>query len=154
MRKKCTNCEVEKDVNQFYEKKNGLYGKHAECKKCMRGKNKKYREENPEKIYIRNKIYSGKLKELYSESHINSHVRMHERSIIGFERYAEKKMQLLAGSLLNYAIRINLIQKPIECVMCKRERDIQGHHIDYSKPLQVIWVCIECHSNFHLGKHV
>jgi hypothetical protein len=149
VRKKCTYCKIEKHVKEFYKKKNGLYGVHAECKKCLKSKNKIYRKENPDKIRIRDRIYSARLKEQYGKSLNRSHVRMSERSLIGFERYSEKKMQLLAGSLLNYAVRIELIEKPQKCSNCHKEREIQGHHSDYSKPLQVIWVCVECHAKLH-----
>ena len=110
MRKVCTNCKIEKDVKSFYKKKNGKLGCHSECKICLKEKNKNYRKENPEKILIRDREYQEKLRSLYGNSHTGSHIRMKERSTIGFERYAEKKMQLLAGSLLNYAVRINIIR--------------------------------------------
>ena len=28
---------------------------------------------------------------------------------------------------------------------------IQGHHPDYSRPLEVLWVDKRCHANLHLG---
>ena len=29
---------------------------------------------------------------------------------------------------------------------------IQGHHFDYDKPLEVTWVCFECHKQIHKRK--
>jgi hypothetical protein len=149
MRKECTNCKIEKDVKYFYKRKNGLYGTHAQCRSCLIDKNKTYRNKNKEKISIRDFMYREKLKEKYKGCAPRTIVRLPERSILGFERYAEKKMQLLAGSLLNYGIRIGMIKKPDCCSICKSKGEIQGHHPDYSKPLQVIWVCIKCHMKFH-----
>lgn len=149
MRKQCTCCKIEKQTKEFYKKKGGQYGVHAECKKCLKEKNKIYRKNNPEKIRIRDSIYSSRLKEQYGNSCQRTLVRLSERSLIGFERYAEKKMQLLAGSLLNYAVRIKIIKKPEKCSNCHKEREIQEHHSDYSKPLEVVWVCVECHAKLH-----
>jgi hypothetical protein len=149
MRKQCTCCGIEKSTKEFYKKTMGLYGLHAECKTCLKEKNKIYREENPEKIKIRDRCYAARLKEQYGESNTHSHVRIAERSLIGFERYAETKMQLLAGSLLNYGIRIGMIEKPDKCSNCRKIKEIQGHHSDYSKPLEVVWVCTECHAKLH-----
>lgn len=153
MRKVCTGCKIEKDVRYFYTQKKGKYGRTGECKECRKARDKLYKKKNPEKIAIKDKIYSQKLKALYAESHSQrSLIRLPERSIIGFERYAEKKMQLLAGCLLNYAVKIKMINKPKTCSLCHREAEIQGHHTDYSKPLQVVWVCIPCHAKFHENK--
>jgi len=150
MRKVCTNCKVEKSVRYFYKKKGGRFGYHSECKECLKSKEHLHRLRYPELKKIRDQIYQEKLKEKFSGLNLpHHHVRISERSIMGFERYAEKKMQSLAGNLLNYAIRIKLISRPDKCSMCNLEAKIEGHHNDYSKPLQVAWVCQDCHIKFH-----
>lgn len=149
MRRKCKKCEIEKDLNKFYDKKNGLYGKHSYCKSCMKSTNKDYRARNSDKIAIRNSLYRSKLAEKYYDPSYRSTIRLPERSLLGFEKYAEKKMKCLAGSLLNYGIRIGFVEKSSICTICKKEGEIEGHHPDYSKPLEVVWVCVECHSKFH-----
>ncbi len=37
------------------------------------------------------------------------------------------------------------------CQACHKKKGI-AHHPDYSKPLQIIWLCRKCHSKVHLGK--
>ena len=38
---------------------------------------------------------------------------------------------------------------PGTCEMCGTDKSIEGHHPDYSEPLNVIWVCSVCHRQFH-----
>ena len=34
--------------------------------------------------------------------------------------------------------------------MCGKENVMcEGHHTDYSKPYDVMWLCKECHENMH-----
>jgi transposase-like protein len=55
-----------------------------------------------------------------------------------------------AGLLLNYAVKLDYIIKPKTCSNCGKETRIDGHHFDYAKALEVIWVCHLCHmSLFH-----
>lgn len=35
--------------------------------------------------------------------------------------------------------------KPKNCSLCKMGSRIEAHHPDYSKPLEVVWVCHPCH---------
>lgn len=155
MRKVCSKCNIEKGVKSYYKRKGGKFGCHAECKECLINREKKYRNENPEKKAIRDMIYAEKLKTKFSDVKFpHNHIRLPERSMMGFERYAEKKMQNLAGNLLNYALRIKLIKKPESCTVCFKKDTLEGHHIDYSKPLEVAWVCKECHKKFHKKKEI
>lgn len=52
------------------------------------------------------------------------------------------------------AVRSGELVKPSICEMCDRPHwKIDGHHEDYSKPLEVIWVCPPCHSEIHHVPH-
>lgn len=44
------------------------------------------------------------------------------------------------------------IVRPDTCTICgvkPEPRLMQGHHVDYSKPLDVVWVCSSCHALIH-----
>ena len=45
------------------------------------------------------------------------------------------------------AIRDGILKRE-PCLFCGRA-DVHAHHRDYSKPLQVIWLCPKCHSRLH-----
>lgn len=57
-----------------------------------------------------------------------------------------------AHILLGSAVRYGKIRKPKKCSICGEGGIISGHHEDYSKPLDVIWVCPLCHKNLHTRK--
>ena len=41
-----------------------------------------------------------------------------------------------------------LKRKP--CKFCKNPK-VHAHHEDYTKPLEVVWLCNSCHRKVHLG---
>ena len=48
---------------------------------------------------------------------------------------------------LTYAVRVGkMVRQP--CVKCGNKKT-EGHHEDYSKPYDVIWLCRACHSKEH-----
>jgi hypothetical protein len=66
-------------------------------------------------------------------------------------RYEAKRrhtLQRRARRALYEAIRKGLVVKPSTCARCGAEpppRELHGHHSDYSKPLDVEWLCHYCH---------
>ena len=61
-------------------------------------------------------------------------------------KYPEKQR---AREIVNYAIQVGTLAKPEFCTRCGVPGRIEGHHIDYNKPLEVTWVCTPCHRTYH-----
>ncbi len=53
------------------------------------------------------------------------------------------------NSQLNQAVRKGLIQRPDNCSSCGKACSVHGHHPDYGKPLEVVWLCQKCHGACH-----
>jgi len=48
----------------------------------------------------------------------------------------------------------HILEKPAVCHHCQlpSKRPLHAHHEDYSKPLDVVWLCSACHRFFHRGR--
>lgn len=47
------------------------------------------------------------------------------------------------------AVTSGKLVRPKYCTSCLNECTPQGHHPDYSKPLEVMWLCRSCHAQQH-----
>lgn len=63
----------------------------------------------------------------------------------------EKRRRSAVGKA-NTAVYNGMIIKPDKCSKCSNptNRRIEGHHMDYDKPLEVIWLCLPCHRKLHM----
>ena len=53
-------------------------------------------------------------------------------------------------NVVTHAIRDGIINRPDTCSICGEVGALlHGHHDDYSKPLDVRWVCVQCHKDIH-----
>jgi len=58
-----------------------------------------------------------------------------------------------ARCILRDAVHRKKINKPKKCENCLIEfKRIEGHHEDYSRPLDVKWLCVGCHKDLHRNK--
>ena len=52
---------------------------------------------------------------------------------------------------LRNAVASGKVIKSNQCSICGVGGLIHGHHKDYNKPFEVIWVCPLCHTKIHYG---
>lgn len=62
------------------------------------------------------------------------------------KRHQEKQN---ARMKLNYAVSIGVVKRPKVCPTCRHRKKVEGHHQDYTKPLEVMWLCRQCHFDQH-----
>jgi len=98
---------------------------------------REYRAKNREKLREYNREYNKNWRKEYGYKNEESYK----------ERYPQK---VHAHNLLSDAIRTGkMIRK--DCEVCQKP-NAQGHHEDYDKPLEVIWLCPLHHTQLHLSK--
>lgn len=47
------------------------------------------------------------------------------------------------------ALKAGRLVKPNRCERCGGEGTLHAHHDDYDKPLEVAWLCVDCHGLEH-----
>lgn len=180
--KKCTTCEKHKEESEFFKKRNGLESFCKQCRKektqnrinsdpekykkfCSdrskkRWKNEDYkksiknwREKNKEKIAKQCREYLDKNKDyLYSKQ---KEWRTINKNIISESenKYKENNpLKLACRSYVRTAIKNGNITNPNKCNKCMKECKPEAHHKDYTKPLEIIWLCRTCHGHEHRKK--
>lgn len=54
-----------------------------------------------------------------------------------------------ARNALGTALRWGNLAKAERCEGCGDNGPLHGHHEDYAKPLEVVWLCVPCHVRCH-----
>lgn len=124
MLRRCTRCKETKSESEFYKKvSQGPRSFQILCKRC----NNEY---SNERLY---KLPATKRREIWLKQSRKSK-----------KRYPEKSN---ARKLVREAIRKKELER-LPCEECS-ETETQAHHDDYSKPLQVRWLCHKHHRAVH-----
>lgn len=63
-------------------------------------------------------------------------------------KWVVTKEALRAQRMVRYRVAKGVIIKPECCEFCGCETRLEGAHHDYSKPLEVKWLCIPCHRRY------
>jgi len=118
---KCQQC---KSIENLYKYKSSTSktGFSYICRECNTNNKKKYRQTKKGKISTNKAVYKSIKKYNYKQN---------------------------ARTKVFQALKNGIILKPDICSVCKNKEIIEGHHMDYSKPLEVVWLCRKCHSNLH-----
>jgi len=70
----------------------------------------------------------------------------HDRAIASTEA---GRMRRKAREAFKYAVRKGRLVRPDRCSKCGVVGAVEGHHDDYTHPLQVTWLCSSCHLAHH-----
>jgi hypothetical protein len=165
----CKICNLEKTFDEFVKHKRYKDGFYYLCKLCMRQKNKEYiptkeakekrlkkkaefREINRDKIREQDRKNYKKNPEKFIEKARKNMKKYLARD--GFnkreKRFSENPEIKKARLAIRQYVRSGKLIKPEICEICKKHVDrIEGHHNDYSKYLDVNWLCVPCHRKIH-----
>ena len=66
-----------------------------------------------------------------------------------FENARYEVLRQRARSAVMVAKRAGELLPPVTCQHCGKVAKLHGHHPDYEKPLEVVWLCPKCHAAEH-----
>ena len=142
--KKCFKCGEIKPLSEFYRHPKMADGHINKCKECTKTDVKNNREARLE-YYLAYDRVRGHTDERKNSKKKETPEKCHWRVSKYEQTYPEKKV---AHSMVSSAIRTGrLIKQP--CEICGTLENIQAHHEDYAKPLDVRWLCQKHHMELH-----
>lgn len=125
--KECLACKQTKPLTMFYVSKKGKFGRWSVCKLCNYHKRKeyikKYHEAHSDKVWVGGRLSTK------NWTKKNPHKRR-------------------AQKMIEWRIKTNQMERGA-CAVCG-SLDSVAHHSDYSKPLDVAWLCGQHHRERHL----
>jgi len=123
--------------DEILAKNKERYGRKLEGEK--KSYSQKYYDTHKEQICARAKINYVQLTDEQKAAKVEA-VRLFRKN---------NKDKAKAWSTVGNALIRGEIIKPTTCSICGQEERLHGHHEDYSKPLEVKWLCHGCHMNEH-----
>jgi ribosomal protein S27AE len=110
---------------------------------------KYYREHREEQVAARRVWYLGKRDAVISS--VKSWISSHRKEHLGYtNRWRSGNPEKIAASrLLRRAVANDSVVRPIVCSSCGILCTPMAHHDDYSRPLEVRWLCARCHRALH-----
>lgn len=132
--KACAKCGDTKKLEEFHRMAVRKDGRKAECKTCDNARQR-----------ARSKTEHAKALRKRWERETETGRAYKKRKLLAYD---QKKRR--AGAYARQAKwKGRLIEDP--CEKCGATADIHMHHDDYSKPLEVRWLCRGCHEIEHKG---
>ena len=145
----CRYCKTDKPTDEFYQsaiRKNGT----GDCKECIRSMVRANRAKNADyyKQFDRDRAnlpHRVQARKEYAQTEQGKEVALNNNRAWRSRNPASYQ----AHSMVNNAVRDGKLFKPSQCEGCNDETALHGHHCDYNKPLDVMWLCDPCHKQWH-----
>ena len=118
----CGHCKIPKLESGFHKDRRAKSGLQNQCKDCKAEYQREYRHSSTGRAAQNRDQKKQRLK------------------------FPEKEK---ARQAVKYAVHIGELKRSVFCEGCGLPAETQAHHPDYSKPLEVIWLCRPCHRKLH-----
>ena len=151
---KCNICKQLLPFEMFSKNKSKLQGINSTCKKCDKKQSLRYYYANREnvlprmhKYYRDNKQKCRVVQKAYYLKHRPEYLERNRQERIKYPLKIQSRHEL------NHAIEGGELKRG-RCEDCGKTPDqekIYGHHEDYNKPLDIVWLCSSCHMRRHLS---
>ena len=125
--KTCFKCGEEKPLAEYYRHSRMADGHLNKCKACTKADAAMHRADNIERIRAYDRARGCRQSPEYL-------------------REWRRKNPEKAHAHKQVAYRL---KNPGVCSECESTYHIEAHHDDYSKPLDVRWLCAACHKQWH-----
>lgn len=123
--KYCPACTLILPLDNFHkDNTKKRTGRASHCRKCRNQQKKEYYQNNKEQLDKKTK-----------------------------ERRQANPEVVNAQNRLKYAVRMGYLVRPNKCEKCGIETKVDAHHEDYSKALEIMWLCRRCHMNIGGENH-
>lgn len=145
----CTQCGESKGETGFYKHPFSAGGRSTKCKECVKANVRANRLKRLEyyREYDRQRTDEPHRVQARREYRLMNKGMFHEKSKVwNHENRAKRAAHIKVGN----AVRDGKLTKPEACERCQSTAlRLHGHHEDYSKPLEVMWLCEPCHGKRH-----
>lgn len=135
---RCYTCKTEKPFDHFPKNE-------KRCRPCLAEKYKRWALKNPDKRRAINLKYSRTDKGRANSRRVGAKYRSVTQRL-------RDKIKVNAAAKLSYHVRVGNVKRG-PCSKCGDQNTI-GHHHDYSKPLDVIWLCPRHHAEVHANDYL
>ena len=141
--KTCTKCGGE---GPFWKDKTKKDGFHSLCVDCKSETDKKYRQSEKGR-----EVGYASVKKWQSTTSGRKKSNGYKKNWA-----LSNQEKCKASSDVRHAVESGRLTKPDRCSIdgCTAKKNIQGHHEDYSKPLDVVWLCAKHHKLLHKVKAI
>jgi len=131
MKKNCFKCGESKKLSEFYKHSQMADGHVNKCKTCNKKDVANHRLINIDKIRAYDRERGSRQAKDYRDKYKN-----------------EFPIKYKARTIVSNSIRDGkLFREP--CSICGREDTVHAHHDDYSKSLNIRWLCAAHHHQWH-----
>ncbi len=138
--KTCFKCKQTLPKAEFYRHPMMGDGHLGKCKECTKKDAREHRDKNIDQVL----------------AYDRARARLPHRRALVIRINNSNPVKRAAHSAVSNAVRDGRLTKQ-PCEVCGATTKVEAHHPDYSKPLDVQWLCFrhhrEVHGNRHFTKH-
>jgi ribosomal protein S27AE len=139
----CNRCDGDFDLGMFYSK-------DKTCKECRKSMVKENRNKNIEYYRAFDRARGNIPKRIAARKAYQVTEAGRAASSRANKSWIDRNLVKRSSAVIvGNAVRDGKLFKPDTCSECGKGGRIHGHHDDYTKPLDVRWLCPQCHSDWH-----